>query len=47
MVEKQYCLPPLSIRLLMGNNADEKLRNLSRNLSEKKIVVESGIAEKN
>jgi SAM-dependent methyltransferase len=39
-------LPALSTQLLMGDNAIEKLQNLFRNLSEKKIVVESGIADK-
>jgi hypothetical protein len=30
----------------MGETALEKLQNLLRNLSEKKIVVESGIVKK-
>jgi SAM-dependent methyltransferase len=39
-------LPLLGTHLLMGNNAMEKQNNVLRNLSEKKIVVESGVAEK-
>jgi len=36
----------LGVHVLMGDNAIEKLENLLRNLIEKKIVVESGIAIK-
>jgi SAM-dependent methyltransferase len=39
-------LPALGTHLLMGENAIEKQENVLRNLSEKKIVVESGIARK-
>jgi ubiquinone/menaquinone biosynthesis C-methylase UbiE len=39
-------LPPLGIHLLMGDEAMEKLKNLLRNLCEKRIVVESGIADR-
>lgn len=39
----QEGLPALGTHLMMGNSAIEKLRNVMRNLSEKKIVVESGI----
>lgn len=37
-------LPALGSHLMMGDDALEKLKNLLRNLSEKKIVVESGMA---
>lgn len=36
----------LGTHLMMGETALEKLQNLLRNLSEKKIVVESGIVKK-
>jgi ubiquinone/menaquinone biosynthesis C-methylase UbiE len=39
-------LPTLGTHLMMGDSALEKLKNVLRNLSEKKIVVESGIAKK-
>lgn len=42
----KHGLPSLGAHLTMGDNAVEKLQNLLRNLLEKKIVVESGIAEK-
>jgi ubiquinone/menaquinone biosynthesis C-methylase UbiE len=45
-IVKQQGLPALGTHLLMGDNAIEKQENVLRNLSEKKIVVESGIAEK-
>jgi hypothetical protein len=39
-------LPALGTHLMMGDSAIQKLSNVLRNLSEKKIVVESGIAKK-
>ena len=39
-------LPALGTHLLMGENAAEKQQNVLRNLIEKKIVVESGMAGK-
>ncbi len=38
--------PPLGLHLLMGDNAKEKLNNYLRNLSEKRVSVALGMAQK-
>ncbi len=38
--------PPLGIHLLMGDNANDKLQNYVRNLSEERVSVALGIAHK-
>ncbi len=38
---------PLGIHLLMGVNAEDKLRNYARNLKDKRLTVVVGMAEKN
>jgi SAM-dependent methyltransferase len=42
----QKGLPALGLHLLMGDNALEKLNNLHKNLTENRIILESGIYEK-
>lgn len=38
--------PPLGIHLVLGDNAEDKLRNYARNLSEKRMSVALGMAHK-
>jgi hypothetical protein len=38
--------PPLGIHLILGDNAEEKLRNHARNLSEHRLSVVVGSAHK-
>jgi ubiquinone/menaquinone biosynthesis C-methylase UbiE len=42
----QKGLPALGLHLLMGDTAHQKLNNLRSNLTEERIVLESGIYEK-
>jgi ubiquinone/menaquinone biosynthesis C-methylase UbiE len=48
MLEKarESGMPPVSLQLVMGEDATEKLGNVYRNLSEKRILLESGICRK-
>jgi sarcosine/dimethylglycine N-methyltransferase len=39
-------LPPLGIHLLLGDNAEDKLRNYAHNLSENRVSVVVGMARK-
>ena len=39
-------LPPLGIHLILGDNAEEKIRNHARNLSENRLSVVVGVAHK-
>jgi len=39
-------LPPLGIHLILGDNAEEKMRNHARNLSENRLSVIVGVAHK-
>jgi ubiquinone/menaquinone biosynthesis C-methylase UbiE len=39
-------LPPLGIHLILGDNAEEKMRNHARNLSENRLSVVVGVAHK-
>jgi SAM-dependent methyltransferase len=39
-------LPPLGIHLLLGDNAEDKLRNYALNLDEKRVSVVVGMAHK-
>jgi hypothetical protein len=38
--------PPIGIHLLMGENANDKLQNYARNLSEDRVSVALGMAHK-
>jgi ubiquinone/menaquinone biosynthesis C-methylase UbiE len=38
--------PPLGIHLLLGDNAEDKLRNYARNLSENRLSIVVGLAHK-
>jgi len=39
-------LPPLGIHLILGDNAEDKMRNHARNLSENRLSVVVGVAHK-
>lgn len=39
-------LPPLGIHLILGDTAEEKMRNHARNLSENRLSVVVGVAHK-
>lgn len=39
-------LPPLGIHLILGDNAEEKMRNHARNISENRLSVVVGVAHK-
>jgi len=38
--------PPFGIHLILGDNAEEKMRNHARNLSENRLSVVVGVAHK-
>ncbi len=39
-------LPPFGIHLILGDNAEDKMRNHARNLSENRLSVVVGVAHK-
>jgi hypothetical protein len=43
---RKFGLPPLGLHLLMGDNTNEKIYNMARNLDEKRLTVVQCICRK-